>query len=669
MRKFLALGLLTLALVAPQAVLAQGAVVDVVSVGTPIRGANGLILDSRERLYVASVVGRDITILDRNNGAVLGKIGPDQGVETPDDLAFTPDGSLYWTSLLTGEVGKLAPGGAVSHQFVNTSLNSITASANGRVFASQCGFLGGSELYELDPNLVNPPRLITAALGTVCGLNGMDIGNDGFIYGPRFFTGDLARVNPDTGAFTIVATDIEFPSAVKFDSRGRLWVTDFITGRIYRVNVANGDKTVVATLNIGIDNLVIDSKDRVFVSNNVNGEIVEVLANGSTKVVRPGGLTAPGGLAVVPKGNGESVWVADLTDLLELDGATGAVQSLTDSTFRSPLDNPTTVAADGANLIITSWTDSSVQIWDPVGKQALLTIEDLGIPMNALRFQGDLIVNELLSGSVIRVSGSDPSQRTTLASGLFVPTGLAATNDALWVADWGSGVVWQIVAGGQVLATPQPVAGNLAFPEGLTVDRDGSLLVVETGTGKLLRINPANGNTSTVASGLRLGVQAPQTVAVPSVFFSDVKVGPSGTIYVSGDVDSMLYRIRPNVACTPDATNLCLVNGRFRASAHFLTKDGYSSDAFVMPIEGVDPTVPSGLVFFTPPGSGKAYSKVYDTCQFGGTDYLFFSSSLSRDEYFLWVNDTQTGALKQYYKPQGQRVGLFVDPQAFPCNP
>jgi sugar lactone lactonase YvrE len=100
-----------------------------------------------------------------------------------------------------------------------------------------------------------------------------------------------------------------------------------------------------------------------------------------------------------------------------------------------------------------------------------------------------------------------------LAAGLGVPAGLAATDDDLWVGDWATGRVLQLVADGQPLARPRVVAEHLAAPEGLAVGPDGSLLVVESGAGRLSRIDLRTGRVSTVADGLALGAQGiPGTV-------------------------------------------------------------------------------------------------------------------------------------------------------------
>jgi len=111
--------------------------------------------------------------------------------------------------------------------------------------------------------------------------------------------------------------------------------------------------------------------------------------------------------------------------------------------------------------------------------------------------------------------------------------------------------VLQLVKGGESLAEPIAVATGLQFPEGLAVDPDGNLLVAETGTGRLLRIEMAAGQVSTIAQGLGVGGKGPPKNAPPSWLFTGVAVGPSGAVYVTGDVANVLYKIVPPIVALP----------------------------------------------------------------------------------------------------------------------
>lgn len=524
--------------------------VDVLARGGVTRGSNGLNFDSQDRLYVASFLGREIVVLDRNNGRVLDRIARD--LETPDDLVFGADGSLYWTSLLTGVVSRRSPDGTFHTMPVGISPNSITATADGRLFVGECLGAGGSGLWELDPELLDSPRLITDALGVGCAVNGMDASTDGWLYGPRWFSGDIVRIDPDGRSFEVVADGFTIPGAVKIGPDGGLFVSDYGNGEVVRVDLETGARQVLAQLRPGIDNLAFDSHGRLFVSHAVDSEIVEIGQGGAVRVVRPGGMIAPGGLAVTRRADGsESLWVADAYDLTEVHTANGSLGDVElTGQGGAQLTQPQTVAADGENLVVTSWLENKVQVWDPERRAVLLDLANFALPANAIRFDGDLVVAEILTGSVVRAQGDDPSTRETLIAGLGLPAGLAATDDDLWVSDWATGDVWQVIAHGQVLSQPRRVARGLASPEGMAVDSQGNLLVVEAGAGRLIRIRRGSGHKEVLARGLDLGVEALPGF-VPTWFFNGVTVGADHSIYVAGDSGRYVYRISHRSSSPP----------------------------------------------------------------------------------------------------------------------
>ena len=501
--------------------------------GASIHGTNGLAVDDQGKLYIASVIGREILIMDPKTGKILDRYGPESGVEGPDDVAFGPDGSLYWTDILTGEVGRRSPDGVVKKQFVATFVNPITFSDDGRLFVAQA-FLGDG-LYEVDPDLEADPVLILGTGNPAYHLNAMDFGPDGKLYAPRQQLNQIVRIDVDTAEVEVL-TD-QFEGACKFDSQGRLHVG--VDDRVVRFDPASGEVTTVAGLpNDGVDNIVFDSEDRLFVSNFRDGSIHAILPNGMARELSPSGLMAPGGIAVLPDDHaGESVFVADFWTVRGFDGLNGQ-PGLSGRDFF--FDSPFTASADGDNLVLTSWFGNTVEVWKPSTNE-IVKIYPFEVPMNAVRFQTDLVVAELGTGSVVRMDAGS-GERTTIATGLFVPTGLATTDDDLWVADWATGMVWQIVADGQVLDVPALVATGLAQPEGLVAECDTSLLVVESGAGRLSRIDLNSGDVTTLAADLALGATAPPEWP-PTWLFNGVAIGERGDIYVTGDIGNVIYRI------------------------------------------------------------------------------------------------------------------------------
>lgn len=204
---------------------------------------------------------------------------------------------------------------------------------------------------------------------------------------------------------------------------------------------------------------------------------------------------------------------------------------------------PATVAADGENLVVSSWILGAVQVVDPTTGDVLVDRTDFAVPLNAIAFRGDLAVAELGTGSVILADRGDPAQKTAAATGLAIPSGLAALGDDLWVADTALGTVLQIVDDGSVVTPPTVVASGLAGPEGLAALPDGDLLVVEAAAGRLSRIDGTTGDVTVVADDLGLGAPPPPMVP-PTWLFNGVAVGTRGRVYVTGDVANVVYTLR-----------------------------------------------------------------------------------------------------------------------------
>ena len=552
--------------------------------GARLHGSNGILFDHNDRLHIASVIGREIVIMDSRTGKIMDRLGTHAGVETPDDIAFGPPGTpyedyLYWTSLLTGEVGRMSPGGVKAGQRVALGVNPITFSEDGRLFVA-LDFLGDA-LYEIDPSLIEVPILMQAGLGF---LNGMDFGPDGYLYGPIWTRGQIVRIDVDSEPLQItpVAEGLGVPAAVKFDSKGRLHTIDTLHGEVLRIDIATGHKKLIATLEPGLDNLAFDSRDNLFVSSFTDGTITKILskkdddgddrdyrgdagddecdkddydgeARGNddsddnkpftkSRIVSRGGMIAPGGVAVHSSAYGETVFVGDFLSLREYHKHTGRPISIERHILTLPgITFPSTVAPDGENLVLSTWFGNIVQIWNPKTQTVVDEYEDFSVPLNAIRFQDDLVVAELGTGSVVRmIEATDEIE--TLADGFYVPTGLAASGDDLWIGDWATGVVWQIVTNG--VSSMTPVATGLSQPEGLAVDRDGNLLVVESGAGRLSRINLLTSETEILFENLELGAEGVPGYP-PTWIFNGVAVDRSGKIFVTGDIANVLYRFKP----------------------------------------------------------------------------------------------------------------------------
>ncbi len=232
----------------------------------PVPGAYGLAFDADDVLYVGSA-GLQVTAMDKETGEIIKVYGPapEWGA---DDLAFGPDGSLYNTAILNGTVGKLAPDG--SHTILNETpilgVNPVAVSDDGRLFVGIA--LMGDALYEFDPTGATEPRLINEGLG----LNGFDWW-DGYLWAPRMYTGELVRIDVDSGEVTTIADGFTYSTSADVGPDGMVYVNDNGAQQIVKVDPQTGSKTIVAP--IGGDNMAISSTGRLFLSNGDNARVVE----------------------------------------------------------------------------------------------------------------------------------------------------------------------------------------------------------------------------------------------------------------------------------------------------------------------------------------------------------------------------------------------------------
>ena len=514
--------------------------VRVLAQGSPLHATNGMYFGPDGRLYVVSASSAVVAAFDPDSGELLEQWGPGMGVQGPDDITFGPDGSAYWTEFAFGDVGKRSPDGTMSViASPGVGVNPITFSDDGRLFVARCAL--GDGLFEIDPDGVEEPRLISDELGPGCGMNGMDWGPDGRLYGPRLTAREVVRVDVDSGAFETVATGFESPVALKFDSQHRLHVLDSGTGELFRVDIATGEKELVGQTGPSSDNLAFDADDRLFVSNNAHSFIVEVLGPETNRTVVAGGVSFPGGVAWLPGADGTGrLILADRRALRELDPDTGEELHFV-TRHEGDVGEALTAHPYGDRLILSGATN--VSIWDPDAHRLVERFEGFEQASDALRFGDDIVVSEFETGSVLRFNPTAPDDRAVLASGIAEPAGLAAHGDHLYVADR-RGALLQILDDGERLDPPRVVADGLAGPEGIAAGADGALYVVEEDAGRVTQVDPETGATMLVADGLTLDSLEQKSIGVSTSvgFLSGIAVG-DGSLFVSSYAENRVYRI------------------------------------------------------------------------------------------------------------------------------
>lgn len=504
--------------------------------GSAFHGVHGLGIDKSGRLFAGSVAGAAMYEVDRANGTAKIAIPTPEGMA--DDIAFAPDGTMAWTGFLTGDLYSRKGDGPIKKLASGLpGINSLAFRKDGRLYATTV-FLGDT-LYEIDVEGTKPPRKIMEKMG---GLNGFEFGPDDMLYGPLWFKGQVAKVDVDKAELTVVADGFKIPAAVNFDSKGNLWVVDTALGQLVRVDPKSGAKKVVAQLKPSLDNLAIDDKDRIYVSNMADNGIQEVdPETGVAKQVIIGKLALPGGIGVVSDGDRDTIYVADVFAYRTVDGATGEVSEPARMHADGvTLEYPMSATAKGNDVLLSSWFTGTVQVIDRKTGKTTEMLHGFKAPHDAVRLgDGSILVNELGSKSLLRVSGEHGKDRHVVIGGLEGPVGMVAgSKDTVYVTEAFAGQVSKIETTGE----KSVVAKDLKMPEGIALAPDGMLVVAEVGAKRIIQIDPANGTVTEIAANLPIGL-AGAPGGLPSNIPTGVGVGASGVIYFSSDIENAIYKI------------------------------------------------------------------------------------------------------------------------------
>ncbi|MBC7482832.1 MAG: hypothetical protein H7337_13230 [Rhizobacter sp.] len=497
-------------------------------------GVHGLAIDAKGRLLAGSVVGYSLWEVDRQTGAAKVMIPAPEG--QADDIAVGPNGALAWTNYLMGMLRYRANDTAPLQVLAKDlpGLNSVDFDRkNGKLYASQV-FLGDA-LWEIDVAGVKPPRLIAKDMG---GFNGFEVGPDGMLYGPLWFKGQVVKIDPLSGAITVINSEFKVPAAANLDGKGNLWVVDTRTGELSKVELASGRKTVMKQLKTALDNLAIAPDGTIYVSNMADNSIEAYNpATGELKLLTSGKLAVPAGLKL----DGDSLWVADVFGFRQVNAKSGDVKDV----FRmqaSDMEYPFAVGVSTKQFALASWFTGTVQIVDRATLKTVHMIHGLKAPFDALPMEdGSVLYAEIATGSITRASGADYKTTKVVAEGLGGPVQMTLGRDgALYVTE----AVGKLTRVDLATGAKTEIANGLALPEGVAQTPWGSFMVAETAAARLTEIYPSNGTRRTVAANLPIGMPAGPGMPPPYVV-TGVAVSADGTVYFSADKNNAVYSIRP----------------------------------------------------------------------------------------------------------------------------
>ncbi len=492
--------------------------------GSAFHGVHGIRFAPNGELYAGSVLGQTLYAVNVTTGAVRTVEGPPKGMA--DDIAFGPNGEVVWTAIQTGIV-YIRRGNGPAEVLVKDmpGANSLVWTRDakhlylGQVFA-------GDGVWELDPAGIAPPRKIAGPVG---GFNSFTVGPDGALYGPLWFKGQIARIDPDTGALRVIAEGLQTPAAAKFNAKGELFAIDTKIGVLYRIDLKTGAKTKIAQLKTSLDNMDFAKDGSLYVSNMADNGIqqVNVTTGVVRQVVRPG-LSNPFDLAVSTADGRDTLFVADGFAYRRIDGATGKITDIARA-YSDDLNNPNAVGLAGDKVLLVG--AGRIETRDRIGGERLSVSEPFRAPTDVVGLpNGDMIVSQA-GGEIVRVSGE---VRTIVASGLKMPVSVAVgPDDTLYVAERDGGRISRLdLKSGAVTE----IANGFTTPRAVAVGSDGRVVVLDAGAREVVEVDPASGTRTVLAKDLPLGY-------IPGAPYGGIAVGAKGDIYVSTDRHNAIYKI------------------------------------------------------------------------------------------------------------------------------
>ena len=497
-------------------------------------GANGLRTGPDGRIYVAQVSGSQISAIDPETGAVESISAMGGGIVGPDDLVFDDHGNLYATEITEGRVSVRSPNGATKVLYGDLDVANPITFHQGRLIAGELKM--GGRIVELDRN-GGAPRTI---LDNVPMPNAFEVGPDGMLYFPAQAVNEIWRVSLDGGAPEVVAKDLGVPDSVKFDSQGRIVSTQVHSGQVLRIDPRTGAREVLADIAPGLDNVTFIG-ERIFVSS-ISGQVNEILAGGKLRSVIPDGFNWPLGLAMGPDG---VLFAADgpYSYFVQPDGSRAVAGMLFTPGCPGYIRG---VAAAGVGEFVVATANGHIARWRPALQESEFLAEGYDRLYGVALAPGGTIVFAEAGGG--RLLSLKDGQAETLASGLKEPMGVAIAPDGAVLVSENTGGRVAKVSGGKV----DTLVDGLRQPQGLLV-LGQKLYIVDALAKAVVEYDFATGKSQPIAANLPLG--APPGVipkflgpigdmSGPMGPFAGITAGTDGTIYVSGDAEGSILKLR-----------------------------------------------------------------------------------------------------------------------------
>lgn len=249
---------------------------------------NGLTVDG-DALWIASIAGDEVLQVRRSDGAIVARY-PTDGAG-PDDVAVAPDGSVWSTGFVNGDLGRIADGRYEVVKTYQPGINPITVAPDGTVWIGTYGPDGS--LYRLDPDQVDQTGRAPVTNGSMPDINAFGLLPDGRLFAPAggiAGPGSAITFDPATGGQVTVAEGLPGVAAATVDSEGGAFVLANATGELYAVDPDARTSELVRTVSEGapFDNLAFADDGTLYLSSFLTPTVTEVAPDGTTRVIEVG---------------------------------------------------------------------------------------------------------------------------------------------------------------------------------------------------------------------------------------------------------------------------------------------------------------------------------------------------------------------------------------------
>ena len=409
------------------------------------------------------------------------------------------------------------------------------------------------------------------------GSNGMRLGPDGWLYVTQVFGSQITAINPATGEKKIISPRggaIVSPDDLDFDSQGVMYVTEYLNSRVV-ARMPNGEVRVVSDQVPGANGITVH-QDRLFIDEcRTGGRLLELFHDGRPPRLMADGLAMPNACAVGPNG------LLYFPEVLSGDIWRVPLGGGERERFISGMATPPAVKFDnrGALIALESHTGDVTRIDLRTRQKTRIATLETGLDNLVIAPDDSIFVSSFAHGSVWEIA-PDGRQRVLEPTGLIGPWGMTCSRDELFIADGPSlmrpgtdgapervawigdkgfpgiirdvcadadGILYVTTTVGSVASfdpethASEALATGLDRPNGVACSSRGSVIVVESGTGRVLEIARA-GEIKVMAGGLN--------------FPTGVTIGDDGACYVSETGGHRVVRVDRGIETVMDGLDL-----------------------------------------------------------------------------------------------------------------